>query len=65
MRYAPMEAAYVAAIFGLLGALVRHLEALGLRCVYTRDIRTGHDALTVNLYGAEMRSSPTRPTETR
>ena len=27
------------------GALVRHLEAVGLRCGYSGDIRTGHDAL--------------------
>jgi hypothetical protein len=26
------------------GALVRHLEAFGLRCVYSGDIRTGQDA---------------------
>src|SRR6516164_11703780 len=33
------------------GALVRHLEAVGLRCVYSGDIRTGQDALAVNSYG--------------
>jgi hypothetical protein len=34
------------------GALVRHLEAFGLRCVYSGDIRTGQDALAFNGYGA-------------
>jgi hypothetical protein len=34
------------------GALVRHLEAFGLRCVYSGDIRNGQDALAVNSYGA-------------
>jgi len=34
------------------GALVRHLEAVGLRCVYSGDIRTGQDALTADSYGA-------------
>ena len=33
------------------GALVRHLEAAGLRCVYSGDIHTGQDALAVNSYG--------------
>jgi hypothetical protein len=33
------------------GALVRHLEAFGLRCVYAGDIRTGQDALAVDSYG--------------
>jgi hypothetical protein len=33
------------------GALVRHLEAVGRRCVYSGDIRTGQDALAVNSYG--------------
>src|SRR3982751_278794 len=27
------------------GALVRHLESFGLRCVYAGDIRSGQDAL--------------------
>jgi hypothetical protein len=34
------------------GALVRHLESFGLRCVYSGDIRTGQDALAVDSYGA-------------
>jgi hypothetical protein len=34
------------------GALVRHLEAVGLRCVYSGDIRTGQDALALDHYGA-------------
>ena len=34
------------------GDLVRHLETLGLRCVYAGDIRTGQDALARNSYGA-------------
>lgn len=34
------------------GALVRHLESFGLRCVYAGDISTGQDALAVNSYGA-------------
>jgi hypothetical protein len=34
------------------GALVRHLESFGLRCVYSGDIRSGQDALAVGLYGA-------------
>jgi hypothetical protein len=34
------------------GALVRHLEAFGLCCVYSGDIRTGQDALTRDSYGA-------------
>ena len=33
------------------GALVRHLEAVGLRCVYAGDIRTGQDALAFDSYG--------------
>ena len=33
------------------GALVGHLESLGLRCVYAGDIRTGQDALAVADYG--------------
>jgi hypothetical protein len=33
------------------GDLVRHLESLGLRCVYAGDIRTGQDALAVDSYG--------------
>src|SRR6185436_11636738 len=34
------------------GALVRHLEPYGLRCVYAGDIATGQDALALNHYGA-------------
>ena len=34
------------------GALVRHLESFGLRCVYAGDIRTGQDALALDNYGA-------------
>ena len=33
------------------GALVEHLEAFGLRCVYRGDIRTGQDALARDNYG--------------
>jgi hypothetical protein len=33
------------------GALVRHLESFGLRCVYAGDISTGHDALALDSYG--------------
>jgi hypothetical protein len=33
------------------GALVRHLEAFGLRCVYAGDIRSGQDALATTDYG--------------
>ena len=33
------------------GALVRHLEAFGLRCVYSGDVRTGQDALAVDHFG--------------
>jgi hypothetical protein len=35
------------------GALVRHLESFGLRCLYQGDIRTtGQDALALDQYGA-------------
>jgi hypothetical protein len=34
------------------GALVRHLEGFGLRCVYAGDIQTGQDALVIDHYGA-------------
>jgi hypothetical protein len=34
------------------GALVRHLEEFGLRCVYAGDIRSGQDALALDQYGA-------------
>ena len=33
------------------GALVRHLEPFGLRCVYAGDIATGQDALLLDTYG--------------
>jgi hypothetical protein len=33
------------------GALVRHLESHGLRCVYQGDIATGQDALALEQYG--------------
>jgi hypothetical protein len=33
------------------GALVRHLESFGLRCVYAGDIATGQDALALDQYG--------------
>jgi hypothetical protein len=33
------------------GALVRHLESFGLRCVYRGDIATGQDALATTDYG--------------
>jgi hypothetical protein len=33
------------------GALVRHLEGFGVRCVYAGDIRDGQDAL-LDHYGA-------------
>ena len=31
------------------GALVRHLESFGLRCVYAGDIATGQDALALTV----------------
>jgi hypothetical protein len=33
------------------GALVRHLESFGLRCVYAGDISSGQDALALDHYG--------------
>src|SRR6187401_2689650 len=33
------------------GALVRHLESYGLRCVYAGDIETSQDALATDQYG--------------
>ena len=33
------------------GALVRHLESFGLRCVYAGDIRSGQDALALGHFG--------------
>jgi hypothetical protein len=46
------------------GALVRHLEAHGLRCVYSGDIATGQDALAVASYG-EIDAIITNPPYTR
>ena len=37
------------------GALVRHLECFGLRCVYAGDIATGQDALALDQYGDARR----------
>lgn len=36
------------------GALVRHLESFGLRCVFANDIATGQDALEVASFGAPV-----------
>jgi len=47
------------------GALVRHLESYGLRCVYAGDIATGQDALALNSYGGADASSRTRRTRAR
>jgi hypothetical protein len=33
------------------GALIRHLESFGLRCVYAGDIAAGRDALAADSYG--------------
>jgi hypothetical protein len=33
------------------GDLVRHLESLGLRCLYSGDIRNGQDAFNFDHYG--------------
>jgi len=46
------------------GALVRHLEAIGLRCVYFGDIRFGKDALAFDSYG-EVDAIITNPPYTR
>lgn len=46
------------------GALVRHLEGFGLRCVYSGDIRTGQDALARDHYGA-IDATITNPPYTR
>jgi hypothetical protein len=46
------------------GALVRHLEGFGLRCVYSGDIRTGQDALALDSYGT-IDSIITNPPFTR
>jgi hypothetical protein len=37
------------------GALVRHLESFGLRCVYAGDIRSGQDALALAHFTATPR----------
>ena len=45
------------------GALVRHLESFGLRCVYAGDIAAGQDALgATDTTATPTRSSRTRPT---
>jgi hypothetical protein len=46
------------------GALVRHLQSLGLRCVYQGDIRTGQDALALDHYG-DVDAIITNPPYTR
>jgi hypothetical protein len=46
------------------GALVNHLEAHGLRCVYQGDISTGQDALAITDYG-KADSIITNPPYTR
>src|SRR6186997_1595514 len=46
------------------GALVRHLEANGLRCAYAGDILTGQDALALDRYG-EADAIITNPPYTR
>jgi hypothetical protein len=46
------------------GALVNHLEAHGLRCVYQGDISTGQDALAIKDYG-KADSIITNPPYTR
>ena len=46
------------------GALVRHLESFGLRCVYAGDIATGQDALALDTYG-EADAIITNPPYTR
>jgi hypothetical protein len=33
------------------GALIRHLESFGLRCIYQGDIADGRDALATTDYG--------------
>ena len=44
------------------GALVRHLESFGLRCVYAGDIATGQNALASTAMATLTRSSPIRLT---
>jgi hypothetical protein len=46
------------------GALVRHLESFGLRCIYAGDIRSGQDALAVDDYG-DANAIITNPPYTR
>jgi len=46
------------------GALTRHLEAVGLRCVYFGDIRFGKDALSLESYG-DIDAIITNPPYTR
>jgi hypothetical protein len=46
------------------GALVRHLESYGLRCVYAGDIAAGKDALAVDDYG-QIDAIITNPPYTR
>jgi hypothetical protein len=46
------------------GALVRHLESHGLRCVYAGDIATGQDALELDSYG-QIDAIITNPPYTR
>ena len=36
------------------GALVRHLESFGLRCVYAGDIRSGQDVVALDQYGVPL-----------
>ena len=47
------------------GALVRHLEALGLRCVYTGDIAPARMRSRPRATATRMRSSPIRRTSAR
>jgi hypothetical protein len=46
------------------GALVRHLESFGLRCVYAGDIAAGQDALALDKYG-DAHAIITNPPYTR
>jgi hypothetical protein len=46
------------------GALVRHLESFGLRCVYSGDIRNGQNALALHHFGAPD-ANITNPPHTR
>ena len=47
------------------GALVRHLESLGLRCAYAGDIATGQDALAARPTTAPLDAIITNPPYTR